>query len=109
MELLRLGFSWVPVDGREAGRGFSGAAFWTAEVLSWGGLDGARGLSVAWAEEDGGSALSRPSGFKKVSERKVRPQKGLRTPLVWGKCMHVKVYEFTLVTLTCSLCDLVVP
>lgn len=63
VELLRSGFVWVdPIDGREAGRGFSCAE----EVLSWGGLAGAGGLSGGWAEEDGGSAFL---AIKEVSEK----------------------------------------
>lgn len=69
-ELLRPGFVWVPGVGRDAGRGFSWAAFWTAVGFSWAGLAGAWGLSAGWVEEDGASAFSRASGFIEVSGKK---------------------------------------
>lgn len=61
VELLRTGLDCMV--GRDAGRGFSWAAFLTEE-----GLDGAGGLSDSWMEQDEGSGFSRQSWLKDVSE-----------------------------------------
>lgn len=69
LELLRAGFAWVPIVGLDAGSGFSWVVFWTEGIRSWGVLAGAWDLSAGWAEDNGGSAFSRPSEFTEVSEK----------------------------------------